>query len=111
MEVDSVAAKRLCPPNSKVTKAFSYLEVLTAASTPVKGADGVDHPVDAKPSSGKIHALEQQLAYMSSTGFENPDMLALLNKQLAEAKAEHTTAAAEAVPLTEDKHTEHKLAF
>ena len=111
MEVDTVVAKRLCPPNNKVTRAFSYLEVLTAASTPVQGADGVDRPVDAKPSSGKIHALEQQLAYMTSTGFENPDMLALLNKQLAEAKAEHTTAAAEAVPLTEDKHTEHKLAF
>ena len=41
MEVDSVAAKMLCPPNGKVNKAFSYLEVLTAASTLVSGADGL----------------------------------------------------------------------
>ena len=112
MEVDSVSATRLCPPNRKVIKALSYLEVLTADSTSVIGApDGTDRPVDAKSPSGKIHALEKQLALVSSSGFENPDMLALLNKQLAEAKAAHTAATAESVPLTEDKHTELKLAF
>ena len=112
MEVDSSpAARRLCPPNGKVTKALSYLEVLTSGSTPTKGADGVDHPVDAKPASSKIHGLEQQLALVTSSGHDNPDLLALLNKQLSDAKAEFTSAAADIVPLTEDKHTEHKLAF
>jgi hypothetical protein len=112
MEVDSSpAARRLCPPNGKVTKAISYLEVVTSGSTPTKGADGADLPVDAKPASSKIHALEQQLALVTSSGHDNPDLLALLNKQLSDAKAEFTSAAADIVPLTEDKHTEHKLAF
>ena len=111
MEVDSVAAKRLCPPNRKVNQAFSYLEALTSASTSEQRADGVDNPVDAKPSSSKIHALEQQLAHMASSGIDNPEVSTLLNKQLEAAKAEHTSAVAAAVPLTEDKYTEHKLAF
>ena len=39
------------------------MEALTAGThISVRGADEVDHSVDAKPSSGKIHALEQQLA-------------------------------------------------
>ena len=111
MEVDSGAAKRLCPPNRKVNYAFSYLEALTSASTSEQRADGVDSPVDAKPSSSKIHALEQQLAHMTSSGIDNPEVSTLLTKQLEAAKAEHTSAAAAAVPLTEDKYTEHKLAF
>ena len=112
MEVDSgAAAKRLCPPNRKVNYAFSYLEALTSASTSEQRADGVDSPVDAKPSSSKIHALEQQLAHMTSSGIDNPEVSTLLTKQLEAAKAEHTSAAAAAVPLTEDKYTEHKLAF
>ena len=48
---------------------------------------------------------------MTSSGIDNPEMSALLSKQLEAAKAELTTAVAAAVPLTEDKYTEHKLAF
>jgi hypothetical protein len=48
---------------------------------------------------------------MTSSGIDNPEMSALLSKQLEAAKAELTTAAAAAVPPTEDKYTEHKLAF